>query len=437
METSKAFDVLILGAGPAGTCAASILVNQGLSVAILERELFPRFSVGESLLPQSMIFLEEAGLLEAVDQAGFQPKDGAVFLAKGKFSIFNFVDKFASGPHQTYQVQRAKFDKVLADAAEKKGVKIFYQHIVTDVEFQPEVVVVKALDHSGAKAQANSAAKSTANSAVDADPIAKEFRCKFVLDASGFGRILPRLLGLDRKSSFPSRQALIGHFGVDFPESFDRNKILITVDEDQSDVWLWTIPFSDGTCSVGVVGTEEYFRSSICTNHREMLQAAIDNSPQLKQVLAGAKPINEVRSIVGYATDVSTLYGDRFALLGNAGEFLDPVFSSGVTIALHSASLAAALLIRQLKGEAVNWEVDFSEKLKFGVRTFKAFVSAWYSTELQSIIFFPKPEARIKSMICSILAGYAWDKKNPYAVNASRNLGTLAGICGDPLRETQ
>jgi flavin-dependent dehydrogenase len=411
LSNTNSYDVLIVGAGPAGTCAAALLKQKGFSVAILERELFPRFSIGESLLPQSMVFLEKAGLLDAVDQAQFQKKNGAAFLRDGVISVFDFEDKFTDGPHATYQVQRAKFDKVLADTCEQKGVKIFYRHNVNKIAITEDIVQVEVTNLENNEA--------------------KTFTGKFILDASGFGRTLPKLLNLDRPSDFPRRRAVFGHVKVNFPESFDIKKILITVHDKDRDVWLWTIPFSSTTCSMGVVATEEFYDSYKGKTNEEILRLVVGESTKLQEIMAGFEFTNEARTIVGYSSDVSSLYGKRFALLGNAGEFLDPIFSSGVTIALHSACLAADMVEKELNGEVVNWEKDFSEALKLGVRAFKTFVKAWYTGELQSIIFYPKPEPRIKKMICSVLAGYAWDKKNPYVQDSDRAVTALASICSD------
>jgi Dehydrogenases (flavoproteins) len=409
MENTVKYDVLVIGAGPSGACAAAILKQKGLSVAIVEKELFPRFSIGESLLPQSMVFLEKAGLLDAVNKGGFQKKNGAAFLSKGEFSYFNFEDKFTEGPFQTFQVQRAKFDKILADACAEKGVEIFYQHSVEAISFDNDKVTLKVKDV-------------TTQNLIN-------FEGQFVLDGSGFGRTLPRLLKLDKPSNFPSRRAVFCHMKTNFPEYFDVNKILVTVDDHDKDVWFWTIPFPNNTCSFGIVGTEEYFKTYGDKSNAEIIQASIDRNPKLKEIMTGSMPSNEARTIMGYAADVESLYGKRFALLGNAGEFLDPVFSSGVTIALQSANLAAELVAKELAGEKVDWEVDFSQALKAGVNCFKTFVRTWYTGELQSIIFYPKPEPRIKKMICSVLAGYAWDKKNPYVLESDRNVKTLAEIC--------
>jgi flavin-dependent dehydrogenase len=118
--------------------------------------------------------------------------------------------------------------------------------------------------------------------------------------------------------------------------------------------------------------------------------------------------------------------------LGNAGEFLDPVFSSGVTIAFTSASLAAKALTRQFKGEPVDWEQDFSQPLRRGVDAFRAFVEAWYAGTFQPIIFYPQQPKDVRGMICSILAGYAWDQKNPYVAEPKRRLRVLEELCAQP-----
>jgi flavin-dependent dehydrogenase len=156
----------------------------------------------------------------------------------------------------------------------------------------------------------------------------------------------------------------------------------------------------------------------------------IADEPLLRELLANAHTVRAVGEIVGYAANVTTLHGRGFALLGNAAEFLDPVFSSGVTIAIKSASMAAALLDRQLRGEVVNWQTEFSEALMFGVETFRTFVSGWYDLSLQDVIFAPNKDPAVHRMICSVLAGYVWDPANPFnGPQSSRRLKALAQVC--------
>ncbi|HTB23027.1 MAG TPA: NAD(P)/FAD-dependent oxidoreductase [bacterium] len=401
-------DVLIIGAGPSGSLAAANLLRRGHSVLIVEREKFPRFSIGESLLPQTMGLLEEAGLLRAVVESGFQHKNGAVFERGHERTEFDFRDKSTSGWGTTYQVQRAAFDKALADGVEQAGARILYRHEITGAQ----------VDGDAARLDLR-----------DADGKALRLQGRFVLDASGNAKVLARLLKLERPSGFPMRQAVFTHVGDNIPRTggFDRNKILITVHPEHKDVWYWLIPFSNGRCSLGVVASSVFlapYEGDLDAGLKELQFQA----PGLKTLLKDALWDTPARQIKGYSSDVSSLYGPNFALLGNAGEFLDPVFSSGVTIAFKSAALAAELLHRRFTGVAVDWEAEYSKTLRRGVDCFREFVEAWYQGTFQDIIFHGKHDPHIRRMICSILAGYAWDPLNPYVADP-RRLRTLAGIC--------
>jgi flavin-dependent dehydrogenase len=401
-------EVLIIGAGPAGTLAAALLCRQGVGVLVVEREQFPRFTIGESLLPQSMEYLEQAGMLDAVARAGFQIKTGAAFGRGEQYTEFDFADKFSDGWSYTYQVPRARFDHLLALEAERQG---------ADIRFRQDVL---AVDLSGTRPRVTVADAQNNTSIVEAG---------FILDASGFGRVLPRLLKLEKPSDFPVRGALFTHVEDRIPPTaFDRNKIRINMQPDQSDLWYWLIPFSDGRCSIGAVGGIEAlarYEGTEC----DRLRALIAADGTTDGLLAQARWDTPVRQLIGYSSNVSSLWGRGYALLGNAGEFLDPIFSSGVTIAFKSASLAAALVPRQLAGAPVDWDQEFALPLKQGVETFRAFVDSWYRGDLQRIIFDPLPRADIRLMIAAILAGYAWDRSNPYVIQTRRRLAALAELC--------
>lgn len=401
-------DVIIIGAGPSGAIASALLVQKGYSVLVLERETFPRFSIGESLLPQCMAFIEEAGMLDAIHTAGFQFKNGAAFRHEDKYMDFTFTEKFSPGPGTTYQVQRARFDQILADEAARFGADIRYQHEITAVDVsgtQPHVTYRTPEGET------------------------REATARFLLDASGFGRTLPRLLNLEYPSDFPVRQACFTHVRdhIDDP-SFDRNKILVSVHPTHRDVWYWTIPFANGTCSLGVVAQRDFF-TPYTSDLDERLMTIVREEPTLATLFSHAEIIQPTRTIVGYSANVKTLHGNGFALLGNAGEFLDPVFSSGVTIAMKSASMAAGLLDRQFRGEHIDWQTAYEAPLRKGVDTFRTFVTAWYDQRFQDIIFHQHQLAAVKAMICSILAGYAWDEENPYVKDSERRINVLAEIC--------
>ncbi|MEI6066609.1 MAG: NAD(P)/FAD-dependent oxidoreductase [Methylococcaceae bacterium] len=399
--------VIIIGAGPSGSIAGALLHNSGHQVTILERQQFPRFSIGESLLPQCMEFIQQAGMMDAVVKAGFQFKNGASFVYRDQHTAFNFEDKFTDGMGTTFQVQRGRFDKILADEAARMGVDIRWQMEVTAVDFSGDKPKLDVRDPSG-------------------EVVTHE--ADFVLDASGFGRILPRLLDLESPSGFPVRKALFGHIEDRIDDAqFDRNKIRITVHPDHKDVWFWLIPFSNGRSSIGVVAQADFYQSWTCND--TALQDIINQDDSLCALLKNAVFDNKINDITGYSANVKSLYGKGYALLGNAGEFLDPVFSSGVTIAMKSASLAAAVLDRQFKQETVDWNTDYAVPLQRGVNTFRVFVDAWYDGRFQDVIFHQKQQPEIKAMICSILAGYAWDETNPYVKNARSRLDTLVKLC--------
>ena len=405
-------DILIIGAGPAGSVAAALLRQQGRQVLVIEREEFPRFSIGESLLPQSMQYLEQAGMLQTVVEAGFQFKNGAAFMHNGKYTDFDFRDKHSTGWGTTYQVQRADFDHLLAKDAERFGAEIRYRHQVTAVDLG------QADDARGPRVTVQT-------------PQGRQYQVQagFMLDASGFGRVLSRLLKLETPSNFPVRGALFTHIGdgIDDP-AFDRNKIRVTVHPEHDDVWFWTIPFAGGRCSQGVVA-ETSFLDRYQGTEIERLRAIIDEDPSLRALLVNAVWDTPGRQIVGYSANVEQLWGKGYALLGNAGEFLDPVFSSGVTIALKSASLAAGVLARQHAGEKVDWQAEYGAPLRKGVDTFRAFVESWYQGGFQSIIFHPNQQPDIRRMIAAILAGYAWDQSNPFVKDTARRLSALESLC--------
>jgi flavin-dependent dehydrogenase len=407
-KVDTSVEILIIGAGPAGSVAAALLRQQGRQVLVLEREQFPRFSIGESLLPQSMEYLERCGMLRAVVEAGFQLKNGAAFAQGEQYTEFDFGEKFSPGWSTTYQVPRARFDHLLALAAEAQGAEIRYRHEVVAIEIDgagPQVAV-KHPEGGHYLVQA-----------------------RFILDASGFGRILPRLLQLETPSNFPVRGAIFTHIEDRITQSgFDRNKIRVTVHPERTDVWFWLIPFAGGRCSVGVV-TEPALLERYQGTDTQRLQALVSEDSALRDLLENACWDTPARRIVGYSANVKSLSGPGYALLGNAGEFLDPIFSSGVTIAFKSASLAAAILQRRFVGETVDWFGEYAVPLKKGVDTFRAFVESWYRGGFQRIIFHHNQHPEIRRMISAILAGYAWDESNPYVREPRRRLAALEELC--------
>lgn len=399
----ESVDVLVIGAGPAGTVAASIINKAGYKVKIVEKLKFPRFVIGESLLPRCMEALDEAGFLDAVKQNGFQEKFGAKFVKNGKVCDYFFADQFTKGWSWTWQVPREEFDLTLAETVADMGVPVSYETTVTGIVFEGSDSVTTVEDAAGNKSQ---------------------IKARFIVDGSGYGRVIPRLFNMDRPSDLLPRKALFTH-AVDTKRSMDDEPNRITIIVHQKAVWIWVIPFSNGKTSLGFVASPEFFDDYKGTPE-EQLRALIATQPYIAERFKDAEMLFEPRVLQSWSTTTEKFYGDGFVLTGNVTEFLDPVFSSGVTLATVSSQLAAHLVIKKLQGEDVDWEAAYTKPMMQGVDTFRSYVLAWYDGTLDTIFFADKPKQEIKNMICSVLAGYVWDEENPYVKNHDTALKKLA-----------
>lgn len=404
METSTV-DVLVIGAGPAGSIAASMINKAGYKVKMVEKEKFPRFVIGESLLPRVMDHLEEAGLLEAVKNAGFQQKFGAKFVSGDKICDFNFAEQFTKGWKYTYQVPRSEFDKILADTTASMGVDLQYETAVKDIKFNGTDSVTTVVDKDGKESQ---------------------IAAKFIVDASGYGRVIPRMFNLDKPSNFDPRKTHFTHFkDLKRPEGVDGNRITIVVHQQRT--WIWIIPFSNGVTSVGFVGDPSFF-TDFSEDPTERMKAIVASNNETKDRFGDAEMMFEPRTIEGFAISTKQLYGDGFVLCGNATEFLDPVFSSGVTFAMESGNKAAKLVCEALKGNHVDWQKDYTDYMMRGINTFRTYVATWYEGDLHEIFFSSLAEPDIKKQICSVLAGYVWDMENPFVKKHDRAVKSLANM---------
>ena len=402
-------DVLVIGAGPAGSTAAALIQKAGFDCMIVEKQTFPRFVIGESLLPRCMDLLDEADLLEAVQAQHFMVKDGAVFKCGNETCTFKFSQQFTKGWKYTYQVPRENFDQVLAETVESKGVPILWRHGVTDVQFQEDGSSTTVLEtEDGGQASVNA---------------------RFILDGSGYGRVLPRLLNLDEDSMLPLRESYFTHVSGDKrPEGAAEGRIWICSLDDPDNAWMWIIPFSNGKTSVGVVAKPD-FLARYPEDPDEKLRAIINDNENTRQRLGEAEFTFPVRRINGYSISAKKLFGNGFALMGNATEFLDPVFSSGVTLALESANRAAKTLIRQLQGASPDWQTEYADHLMMGVNAFRTFVTAWYDNRLPSIFYSAVKPEEFQQQICSVLAGYVWDQDNPCVRDHERTVNVFAQAC--------
>lgn len=396
-------DVLVIGAGPSGTVAASIIKQAGYSVKIVEKLQFPRFVIGESLLPRCMEALSEAKFIDAVMAKGFQQKFGAKFVKGDRICDFTFKEQHTEGWDWTWQVTRADFDKALADAVEAMGVPVCYNTTVTNIVFN---------------------GSDSVTTVEDADGQPYEIEARFIVDGSGYGRVIPRLFNLEKNSSLQPRKALFAHtVDVNRLQYDEPNRITAVVHKPGT--WIWIIPFSSGNTSVGFV-SDPTFHSGFSGTPEEQFRAMLDAEPYTRERFKDVELVFEPRVLESWSATTDKFYGEGYVLTGNVTEFLDPIFSSGVTLACVSAQTASKLVIRQLKGEAVDWEKEYMEPTMQGVNTFRSYVMAWYEGTLDKIFFAKNIQQEMKNQICSVLAGYVWDTSNPYVKNHKTGLQRLA-----------
>ncbi len=387
-------EVLVIGAGPSGCIGSAYLQSKNIDVLVVEKAKFPRPVVGESLIPRVMDHLDEIGIIPALISEGFEKKWGARFLRGKNECVFNFSQKYGEGWDWTWQVPRADFDDVVAKEVQKQGVRIDFQSEVINVEFNKNgdsITTVRDLDGEET-----------------------EIEAKFIIDSSGYGRVLPRLLNLEKPSSHANHSSIFTHI-EDVNRSSQERGSLISFDILETEVWLWVIPFSNGKTSIGIVGPSEFIdKLSETGNTTEAMNTAIGLSEFYKERFEGLPFIFKPLLLKNYSRSVKQMYGKGYALTGNSSEFIDPVFSSGVAFATESGMLSAKLIARQLRGESVDWEKDYAGYMKRGINVFSTYVKEWYTGNLQTVFFHEPANQDIKHQICAVLAGYVWDETNPF-----------------------
>ena len=411
-------DVLIIGAGPSGCVSASYLHNNGIKVKVVEKTKFPRLVVGESLIPRVMDHFAEAGLFESLDAMNFEKKLGARFIRGEEICLFDFSNKYGQGWDWTWQVPRADFDNTMAQEVIRKGIDLEFESEVISVSFEGKksITVVK-----------------------DVDGKLKEIHANFIIDSSGYGRVLPRLLDLDTPSKLDPHSSIFTHV-KDINRPAGEEGTLISFDILETQVWLWVIPFSNGNTSVGIVGPTDFVNSlSENKDNREALNNAIKLSDYYVKRFGGVDFLFEPVKLENYSRSVKQMYGDGFALTGNSSEFLDPVFSSGVAFATESGMLAAKLYLKESQGIKVNWEEEFTGYMKRGIAVFTTYVKEWYTGNLQTLFFHQPENPDVKQKICAVLAGYVWDETNPFVKkhdNVIKNMAHLLNLESEKKAET-
>ncbi len=379
-------DILIIGGGPAGSTAAAVLAARGRSVVLLEKGAHPRFHIGESLLPLNTAIFDRLGLREQVAAMGVL-KPGAEFVADdtGRAVQFSFANGLDKRYPYSWQVRRADFDAMLFRNAAARGASVAEDTRVTEVEFAPP----------GGRARVH---------AMGPDGQPRHFAPRFVLDASGRDTLLAAKLRSKRANKFNSTAALFGHFrGVERRTGELEGYISVHLVEDG---WFWLIPLPDDVMSVGFVGNQAAFRNRRGSPH-ELLMERLASSPTVNARMRNAELIGEVVSTGNFSYDAATSWGEGWMMIGDAFAFLDPVFSSGVLLAMTSAERGAEVADAWLE-EPARARV-LARRMERDMRQAMARI-AWLiyrinTPALRSLFMAPRNTLGMRDGLISLLAG--------------------------------
>lgn len=382
-------DAVVCGGGPGGSTAATLLARKGYRVVLFERERFPRFHIGESLLPWNVPLFERIGVLGKIRAAGMQVKMGARFYHQGTDLTrpVTFAAGIDADHPSAFQVKRADFDRLLLDHSRESGALVFEEAKVDEVLFTPE-------------GRAHGVRVTPAG---EKEPRTVEARV--VVDATGRDALMARHLGGRQRDAQLDRAAAFAHF-----DGFKRTEgprggdiIVITT----PDGWWWFIPFSDGSVSVGIVMPSRRFKTRT-GSVEEIFNQSVVESPQARDLLEGFRRVTPVQAIGDYSYKTSRISGDGFCLVGDAACFLDPVFSTGVLLAMTSSELAVEAIDGALKTKA---RVDAGDFRRFervyrrAIRRFTRFVHGFYQPHMLETFYTPAPHPWIERAVTTVLGG--------------------------------
>ncbi|MDH4078181.1 MAG: tryptophan 7-halogenase [Nitrospira sp.] len=383
-------DVLVVGGGPAGSTISALLAEKGWNVHVLEKDRHPRFHIGESLLPHSLPMLQRLGVLGDVEKIGIT-KYGAEVVSPyhGRSRTLYFSKALDGSQPFAYQVKRAEFDKILFNNAVSKGAHLHEEVKAKKVEFRPgSTHLVQAEDRVG-------------------QPLAWE--AKFVVDASGRDTFLSGQLGGKHRNPHHNCAAIFGHFeGVKRLPGMDEGNISIVWFDHG---WWWIIPFKDGTTSVGAVCWPSYI-SRRKGSLEQFLQDTIALCPPVAERMAQASLIGQAYAAANYSYRRETMRGDCYLMIGDAFAFIDPVFSSGVHLALNSATLGADVVDASLRG-APEYEAcvkEFERSVRLGVKTYSWFIYHFTQPAFRALFMSTGSIFKMEEAVLSILAGDAFGR---------------------------
>jgi flavin-dependent dehydrogenase len=384
-------DVVVIGGGPAGSTTASMLAERGLSVVLLEKAHHPRFHIGESLLPANLPLLERLGVADQVRAIGME-KWGAEFISPwdGRRQEFEFAGAWDKSMPFAYQVRRSEFDAILIRRAGALGAEVIEGCRVTDVEFADDgrVAAVQASTDDGQK---------------------RSWRPRFLVDASGRDTFLGNRLQAKTRNKKHNSAAMYAHFSGARRHTGKREGNISIFWFDHG--WFWFIPLADGATSVGAVVWPSYLKSRKIPV-REFFLQTIALCPPLAEILTGAELISEVEATGNYSYSCDRTHGDNYLLVGDAYAFIDPVFSSGVMLAMNSGMAAAETIDECIKDPAHRAQTlaKFDRLMRHGPKEFSWFIYRVTNPTMRELFLGPRNVLRMQEALMSVLAGDIFGK---------------------------
>jgi flavin-dependent dehydrogenase len=386
MKTTTLWDTVIIGGGPAGSTAAGLLAKAGQKVLVLERDRFPRFHIGESLIPFGNDVLNELGVWDKLERQGFMPKLGAEFTLGNAAGMqrFWFGRNLESRYAKTFQVERARFDELLLNHAEEEGAEVLQGAKVGSIRVNDAGAEV-AYEHEGT---------------------AQEIKARWILDASGRTSVLGRELGLGKSDlGMAKKIAVFSHFsGVNRNKGEAAGHITIVRLEN---AWCWLIPLDEEKTSVGLVQMLEDFKAQGVTPE-ESFQAAMENHAELRFRMKNAQALEAFRTEADYTFRHHRAAGPRWLLAGDAAGFIDPIFSSGVMVALRSSQLAAkAILKADASGRALSTgeQQAHTRQVKKMTGVFLDMIRMFYNRDSFEVFMSPNPRLGLPKAVLNLVAG--------------------------------
>jgi geranylgeranyl reductase family protein len=377
------YDVAIIGGGPAGSTAASALARHGRKVVVFEREKFPRFHIGESLLPYSMNAFERLGVQEKLKAISMEKIGGEVASSCGTRKVrFYFRTGFRLAQTKSYQVKRADFDKLLLDHAGESGAEVHEQAQVEKVDFAPDSVTLS----------------------VKMEGETRAVKARYVIDCSGRNSLVGNQFKLRQPYETLQKFSVFAHF-EDVPLR-DREELNLTRLIRGRDFWFWMIAVSETRVSVGVVTDTSRFRE-LKKTPEEALEHFIARSPEMRERMEGARRVSQVYSISDYSYRNSRFTGHRWMLAGDAAGFIDPIFSTGVFLAILSGEQCADALHAVLNDprRKVGLFRKYEKELARVMAKYLRFVEAWYRPEFIEVFTNPVEHLNLVGAVNASLAG--------------------------------